>query len=171
MFFVLKTLRKLYKVIVSETHPLSIGAGFAAGAILGLTPFFGLHTFLIVCAILMFRINLASTFVSMGLFKLTTVMLWGTFHAFGQSLLTNPGLKGFFTWTSNTPILLYLRLNNTQMLGSLVIGCLVSIPVLILGMAFVRKVREVLTEGRRDHWIAKTIFQSKIFAILVRLAK
>ncbi|MBL4847628.1 MAG: TIGR03546 family protein [Planctomycetes bacterium] len=171
MFFALKTLRKLYKVIVSETHPWSIGVGFAAGAILGLTPFLGLHTVIIVCAILMFRINLASTLVSAGLFKLPTFLLWGTFHALGESILVQPGAKGAMSTLSNTPVLAYLRLNNTQMLGSLLIACLVAIPTLILGVAFVKKAREVLSEDRRDHWISKAIFQSRIFAILVKLAK
>lgn len=166
----LRYLRSLYRLIISETAPLSIAAGLAAGCVLGLTPLSAPHNLLIAMAILLLRVNLGAALFSMGVFKLLGALLWGAFHELGLSLLTNPGLEGLWRGLVYTPGPSYLRLNNTQILGSLTVALLLAPLVLLGGLGFVRHARAVLTEKRANHWLVRWTSSSRILAYLARWA-
>ena len=90
MYTLLKQLRKLFKIMVSETAPLSIALGFGIGLYLGLTPLLSAHTILLVALLMVFRINMSAAFCAMAIFKLIGMPLWPTFHRLGVSLLEDP---------------------------------------------------------------------------------
>ncbi|MGE0706926.1 MAG: TIGR03546 family protein [Planctomycetota bacterium] len=166
MLFLLKQLRALYKVLISETSPVSIASGFATGVILGLTPFLGLHTFLILCAVLMLRINLSAVFITMAVFKLLSIPLWEPFHGLGAALLSADSLRGLWTFCTNTGGLKLFKLNNSQMLGSLLVSLLLAPLVFGLGVVLVHRAREILTQDRQDHWLVKWVNTSRLLKLL-----
>lgn len=168
--FLLKTLRSLYKLIISETAPLSIASGFACGMVLGLTPFLAPHNILIVMAVLLLRVNLSATLFGWGIFKLVSILLWGAFHELGLSILTDPAREGLAQTLSYGPGLSLLRLNNTQILGSLLVALLLFPIVLIAGLGLVRRARAILNEKRANHWLVRWTSSSRILAYLARWA-
>lgn len=165
--FLLKMLRSLYRLLISETAPLSIASGFAAGVILGFTPLLSPHNFLIAMVILLVRVNLSAALFSMATFKLIGVPLWGAFHELGYDLLTRPGLES--TWTA-IPGLTTLRLNNSQILGSLVVSLLVAPVVLLAGLGLVHRARAVLNEKRANHWFVRFVNRSRVLSYLAKWA-
>jgi len=168
MYLLLRQLRKLYKVIVSETKPSQIAAGFCFGVLLGLTPLLSLHNLLLVAFLLLLRVNISACFLSMGVFKLLSVPLSGAANALGASLLTAKSLHGLWRWVAWN--LGAFELNNTQVLGSLLISLVLCVPVFFGSMAFVKRAREILTEGRKDHWLVKLVSESRALTYLIRLA-
>jgi len=170
MFFVLKSLRKVYKLVISETAISSIALGFTLGVILGLTPLLAWHNLPLLVLVLMFRINLSAVLASMGFFKVAAIPLWGTFNELGASLLGEDSLNGLWTTCVNTPGLSLLQLNNSQVLGSLLVSLCLAPVVLVASVFVVRWARSVLTEQRQNHWLAKILARSRIFAKLTKWA-
>jgi uncharacterized protein (TIGR03546 family) len=166
----LKQFRKLFKVMMSETAPISIGLGLGIGVYLGLTPLLSGHTILLIALLMVFRINMSAAFCSMAIFKLLGMPLWATFHTLGASLLDNPSLSGLFTTLVNTPGTSLLSLNNSQVLGSLVVSTGLLPFVIVGGMLLTKWVRKVFTEQREEHWLSRMLLKSKIFAHAVKWA-
>lgn len=170
MYTLLQQLRKLFKVMISETAPISIALGLGIGVYLGLTPLLAAHTALLVVLLMVFRINMSAAFCSMAIFKLLGMPLWPSFHTLGASLLDDPSLSGVFTVLVNTPGLALLSLNNTQILGSLVVSTGLLPFVIVAGVLLTKWVRRVFTEQRQDHWLAKAVLKSKLFGAAVKWA-
>ncbi len=53
--------QRLSAILALDSHPGHISAGFAVGAFISFTPFFGLHTFLAIAAAFIFRLNKLTT--------------------------------------------------------------------------------------------------------------
>ena len=170
MLTLLKLLRNLYKVVVSETAPLAIASGFVAGMILGLTPLLSFHNLLLLSVVLMLRVNLSAVLLGLAAFKLLTPLLWTPFHAMGTRLLEGPSLQGFWVAVNDAPILSLCNLNNTQVVGSLTACLALSIPVLVGSLLLVNWARKVLTEARKDHWLVKKVNSSRVLVWLIKLA-
>jgi uncharacterized protein (TIGR03546 family) len=170
VYVLLKSLRKVFKLVVSETAILSISAGFAVGMVLGLTPLLKVHTVLLLALVMIFRINLSAVFTSMGVFKLVGIPLWPTFHGLGASLLSDPARVDLWTTVTHTPGLNLLDLNNSQVLGSLLVSAGLFPVVLIVGTVAVKWGRRVFTEERQSHWLARMVTKSRIFGAMVKWA-
>ena len=59
---------------------------------------------------------------------------------------------------------------NPQVLGSLVVSLCLAPAVLIVSVFAVRWGRRVLTDERQDHWLAKMLARSRVFAKLTKWA-
>lgn len=170
MLLLLKTVRKLYKLIVSEAAPISIALGLALGMVLGLTPLLCWHNLLVAVLILMLRVNISASLIGMGAFKVAGIPLWGAFHALGAQLLSKPDLEQVWIRVVHAPGLSLLGLNNSQVLGSLVVSACLFPVILIGGGLFVKRMRRVLTEEAQNHWLARLVTRSKFLGYLVRMA-
>jgi uncharacterized protein (TIGR03546 family) len=166
----LKQLRKLFKVMLSETAPISVALGLGIGVYLGLAPLLSGHTILLIALLMVFRINMSAAFCSMAIFKLLGLPLWGTFHTLGASLLDNPSLAGLFTTLVNAPGTSLLSLNNSQVLGSLVVSTALLPFVVGGGVVLTKWVRKVFTEQRAEHWLSRMLLKSKTFGHFVKWA-
>ena len=67
MLAILKLLQSLVKTLHSEGTPLQIGAGFALGAALGLTPLFNIHNLLIIVLLTMLNVSFGAGLLAMVL--------------------------------------------------------------------------------------------------------
>ena len=65
---ILKLVRKFIKLLNSDASPQQMGAGFAFGAIIGLTPFFGLHNLFIWILIFVLKVNVSAAFLGVAVF-------------------------------------------------------------------------------------------------------
>jgi uncharacterized protein (TIGR03546 family) len=144
----LKLLSKLISILRSADSASGIAWGFALGAVLGLTPFLGLHTAIVVLLICVLQVNVTAAIFAWLLFSAAAWALDPVFHSLGYFALTGiPALQPVWTDLYNTTFAPLTRFNNTVMMGSLIAGLLLLIPNFLLFRAFVVKYR--------DSWNAK----------------
>ncbi len=140
MLIIAKFLAKIISVLNSEISPRQIAAGFAFGAIVGLLPVRGLLPYVLTLLSLIINVNLVSMAFAAALFKIISFALDPLANTIGFKVLAEiPGLKSFWTELYNMPLVPYTRFNNTIVMGSLILGILLFIP--LYGMAKVGVMR------------------------------
>ncbi|HGY56006.1 MAG TPA: TIGR03546 family protein [Caldithrix abyssi] len=161
---ILKFLAKLIKILRSGATPGQIAAGFALGMIMGLTPLWTLHNFIVLLLLVVFNVNLSAAIFSFVLFSGFAYLLDPLFHNLGYFLLVNiPALKPFWTTLYNTPVIALSRFNNTVVMGSLV-SALVLLPFAFWGMrSFVIIYREKWDPKLQKLKIVQMVKGSKLY--------
>lgn len=139
--FWLKLLKNFLQVLQGGQTPNQIAWGFALGAIVGLSPHFTIQILLIWIIIFILDVNLSSAFLGATVFAIVAYLFDPLFHAFGFTLLTIEGLRGFYTSLYNAPIAPLTRFNNTVVMGSFVTAVILVIPVYFGMKIFVIKYR------------------------------
>ena len=164
----LKIVSKFIKAFRSGESPRQIALGFCFGFLLALMPFWKLQAILIFVLLILLNINLAAATVA---FLLTNIfflpnLLDPVFHNIGYFFLTGiSALQGFWEWLYNTPIGPLSRFNNTIVMGSLIAGLVLSIPV-YFGMAkLVVAYRSGLEERIKKWKIVQIISGSKLIKL------
>jgi uncharacterized protein (TIGR03546 family) len=128
MFF-LNLFARLIALLHSAAAPGQIAAGFALGMLVGLTPSLPLDVLLFLFIILL-EVNLGAALFAIALFRVLAYLLDPLLHAIGYFFLVNlTALKGFWTALYNTPYIPYTGFNNTVVLGSLICGLILLVPV------------------------------------------
>jgi uncharacterized protein (TIGR03546 family) len=146
MLAILKLLQSLVKTLHSEGTPLQIGAGFALGAALGLTPLFNIHNLLIIVLLTMLNVSFGAGMLAMVLCAPFGFLLDPVFDRIGHALLAVPGLRPLWTSLDNTPVLALLGFNNTVVLGSFVGWLVLALPLFLLARQGVIYYRATLGE-------------------------
>jgi uncharacterized protein (TIGR03546 family) len=137
MLLITKLLAKILAVLNSEISPKQIAAGFAYGVIVGMLPVKGLMPYVLMLLSFIININLVGVAAAAAIFKIISFALDPLSNRLGYAVLTQPGLREFFTSLYNTPIIPYTRFNNTIVMGSLVLGLLLAIPMYFAAKYFV----------------------------------
>jgi uncharacterized protein (TIGR03546 family) len=133
VFAILKLIQTLIRALNSEATPVQVAAGFALGSALGLTPLLSLHNLVIVAAVALFRVTVPGAVLGWLVMVPFGFLLDQLFDAVGRLLLVDAaGLTPLWTSISNTPILALANLNNTVVLGSLVVWAVLTIPLYFL---------------------------------------
>ena len=94
----MQLLAKLLKALNSDDSPWQLAFGVMLGMIMGLTPFLGLHSIIILFIVLFLRVNLSTFLLAYALFSGLTLMLNPMMAGIGESLLTSANLTSM--WTS-----------------------------------------------------------------------
>ncbi|MBN2202063.1 TIGR03546 family protein [bacterium] len=138
----LKLLSKLVSMLRSGDSAWGIAWGFSLGAVLGLTPFLGLHTAVVVLLVCVLRVNVSAALFAWLLFGAVAWVLDPVFHSLGYFVLTGiPALEPLWTNLYNAPVAPLTRFNNTVMMGSWIVSLLLLVPNTVLFRAFVLKYR------------------------------
>lgn len=112
-----------------DVLPHHIAAGFAAGLVLGFFPPLTLQWVFVALATLLLRLNTAVAAFSALSAYLISPWVDPLFHNVGYFALTLPGTHSFYANLQNAPVLAFARLNNTVVMGSLLVLAVVA-PVL-----------------------------------------
>ena len=143
---------KIINVLHSDESPRSLAAGFALGAIVGLTPLWSLHNLFVFCLIFLINVSIPAAFFGIFLFSGFAYLLDPIFHQIGYYLLVKVAfLKPCWTYLYNIPIAPLFRLNNTVVMGSLATALLIFIPN-YLGFTQVVCLYRLHFKERVDHW-------------------
>lgn len=120
----------LVKIIRGKETAGAIAAGFATGMVFGLFPHsMPLSVFFFLIFIFTAMAKPAAILAAI-LFTPVGLLLEGLAHKLGNALWTAPGLKPLWTLrVDNTPIFPWLGLDDPVVLGKLVIGLGLSLPV------------------------------------------
>jgi uncharacterized protein (TIGR03546 family) len=166
MLALLKLLQSLVKTLHSEGTPLQIGAGFAFGAALGLTPLFNIHNLLVLVALTMLNVSFGAGLLAMVVFAPVGFLLDPLFDRLGRRLLLEtPALQPMWTTLDNTPVLALFGFDNTVVLGS-VVGWLVLFgPILLLAQRGVIYYRATLGERVRRTRVYHAVVGSQAYNV------
>lgn len=160
--FIMQILAKLVKILHSEGEPRQIALGFAFGAIIGLTPVLALHNLAVLVLIFVFNTSIPAAFFGIFIFSAFAYLLDPVFHSIGFALLTNDGLRAFWTYLYNVPVAPLLRFYNTVVLGSLVSAILLQVPIYFGAKQFVIEYRAHLAVKVEKWKLIQIIKSSKI---------
>jgi uncharacterized protein (TIGR03546 family) len=144
MTLLLKQIFGFLKLLNSDTGSTSISAGVAAGFILGMAPMLSLQGLLVLCLILIFRIQIGAAFISAFFFAFIAFILDPVFHSLGQSILTAPSLNASWTTLFNMPLVPLTRFNNTIVMGAGVVSIILCPFVFLMSKFMVNKYRIVV---------------------------
>jgi len=123
---------KVLKVLNSETHPAQISLGLCFSVIVAFTPKFSLHNIVIYFLILFFRINLSAFLLGGFLFTGVGALLDPLFHRIGLAVLTANWLERLWTAFYNATMWRVEEFNNTVVMGSLLAGLVLFVPLYFL---------------------------------------
>jgi len=158
--FWIKFITNFLKVLREGQTPRQIAAGFALGAIVGLSPSITLQGLVLWLAIFILDINLSAAFFAFATFSLFAYVLDPIFHRLGYFLLVDiSALQGIWTYLYNVPVAPLSRFYNTVVMGSFIAGAVFSVPIYFGMKSFV--------VAYRTHLHAK-VEQWKIYKILSR---
>ncbi len=146
----LHLLVQLFKALNANTAPGQLALSFVLGMIVGLTPFWSLHTVFIIGLILLLRINLTAVFVAWGFFTGVSYLLDPLFDQVGNWVLHLPALQPLFTDWYNNAFWRLMHFNYTIVMGSWVVS--MALAPLVFGV-FLKLIR--LYRHRFLTWVNK----------------
>lgn len=127
--FWIKPARKLAKALLAAETSRQLALGFAMGMVVGLVPKANLTAVVLTALVFSCRVNKAMTLVGIALFTCVGPLVEPLAHRVGWAMLSHPPLAGMWTWLMDLPLVPWMRLNNTVVLGSLVLGLIAVYPV------------------------------------------
>lgn len=162
----LKFLQSLVKTLHSDGTPGQIAVGIALGAALGLTPLLNAHNLVIIVALALLNVSFGAGMVAMALFAPLGFILDPLFNRIGHSLLVDAAwLRPIWERLDQTPVLAATSLNNTVVLGSVVVWLLLVLPLFFAARYGVIRYRATLGERIRKTRIYHTIVASQAYNV------
>jgi len=144
MTILLKQIFSLLRLLNSENGAKPIALGLSLGFILGLSPWLSLQGIFIILLIVIFRVQAGAALLSAFFFRFVAYLLDPVFHKIGYMILKNKSWESFFTNLYNMPILPYTRFNNTVVMGSGIVGIILSPFVYFLFYFLVKKYKKTV---------------------------
>jgi uncharacterized protein (TIGR03546 family) len=167
----LQLLGKLVKALRSEAAPGQLAGGFILGIIIGLTPFLSLHNLVIVLLVAVLRVNVAMFMFSFLLFSAIAFFFDPYFHDLGFFIPTLESMQGTYTAMYNIPWIALSNFNNTVVMGSLIVGLILMVPMFPLSKRFVLYYRETLEPRLLKLKIIQAIKGSKFYIWYTKIAE
>lgn len=121
--------RSLVESLTDADSSRRIALGFALGMMVGLVPKGNLVALLFGVVLLGSRANLGAGALSAFLFTWVGLLLDPVSHRIGLGLLQFGPLQPMWTWLYNLPAAPWTALNNTVVMGSLIVGLALFYPV------------------------------------------
>ena len=129
---------KLFKALNANSMPGQLALSFVLGMIMGLTPFWSLHTLFILSLILILRVNLSAILVAWGFFTGMAYLLDPLFEQVGNWILHLPALQPLFTDWYNQAFWRLMNFNYTIVMGSWVVSIALSPFAFIVFLQLIR---------------------------------
>lgn len=159
----LKFFQSLFKALNSDGTPGQVGLGIALGMAFGLTPLLSLHNLVVLAIAMLTTVSFPGVMLGWALAVPLGFALDPVFDAVGHALLTMPALTALFTWAVNTPVVALFRLNNTIVLGSLVVWLAALVPLALLFRMLVGRYRAHIFARLEQSRLFKAVKASKLY--------
>ncbi len=164
MLFI-KFLQTMFKALNSDGTPGQVAMGMAIGLAFGLTPLMSLHNVVVLAIAMLTTVSFPGVFLGWAIATPLGFMFDPIFDRVGLALLMNDSLAPFFTWVVNTPVVALSRLNNTIVLGSLVVWMLALIPSYFLFKVLVDRYRAHIYAKVQQWKIVQVLKTSKLYSV------
>jgi len=129
VFWAYRLLKKLRLAIAANREPILISRGVALGFVLGMIPSGNLTSLLILVVIFCLRLNHAVAALTAVATSWCVPLLDPATHWIGLQILSDPPLADLFASAWNYPFVAWTNLNNTVVLGSVVLAITFYLPV------------------------------------------
>jgi uncharacterized protein (TIGR03546 family) len=153
----LRPLRILAQALVGNDSPRQTAWGFALGMVVGLLPKGSLAAWALAMLLCGSRVNRAAGLLSVGLFSYVGWAFDDFAHRLGSMALTWPTARPAFAWLYEQPLGPFTGLNNTVVVGQLLIGAYLFYPTYRAALAMARfiqpRLRLLLTRYRIIRWL------------------
>lgn len=156
----LKKFLKFFKALNSNSHPGEIAHAISIGLLMGFLPKDNVTWYILSVFFLFIRINKGSFLLFTFLFSILAQSLDPLFDKIGYAILTLENLEPVFAKLLDIPFVSFTKFNNTIVMGSLISGIVLYIPVYFLVRGFMKLWRTVL---------APLVRKSKIIIFLKNL--
>lgn len=138
----------LTSLLADASSPKQVAWGFALGMLVGLVPKGNLTAGLLAVVVLATRANLASAGLAALLFSWVGMLADPLTHRLGLALLSSEGLRPVWDWLYRIPLVPWMHVHNTVVLGNLLCGLALLLPVYSLG----RPAAERFLPWAADRW-------------------
>jgi len=160
---IIQFLRSLIGALNSDGTPGQVGMGMALGLCLGFTPIGSMHNLGIVAIAMLTTVSFPGFMLGWAVAVPLGFALDPLFHRVGMTLLANDSLAPFFTWVVNTPVVSLSHLNNSIVLGSLVIWLVVLLPAYFLFRVLVARYRAHIFARLERTKVFQALKASKVY--------
>ena len=161
----LTLIAKILKVLNSEDSPWQIGWAVGFGVLAGLLPF-GLLTMVILLVVCFFTINLSTFLLVWGVCGGLMLIFGDALEAFTWQHAQNPAFLGRL---ASTEILQLLHLHHTLVLGALLLGVFLLLPLGWLSSFLVTQYRLRVMSKMRKWKVVQVLKASKLVQIYEKL--
>ncbi|HSX84141.1 MAG TPA: TIGR03546 family protein [Cellvibrio sp.] len=161
----LTLIAKILKVLNSEDSPWQIGWAVGFGVLAGLLPF-GLLTMVILLVVCFFTINLSTFLLVWGVCGGLMLIFGDALEAFTWQHAQNPA---FLDLLASTEILQLLHLHHTLVLGALLLGVFLLLPLGWLSSFLVTQYRLRVMSKMRKWKVVQVLKASKLVQIYEKL--
>ena len=152
--FIVKSLRLFIRALTAECSHRQIAAGIACGLLVSLILKGNLLALLVLMGVSSFSISLPALFFSTFLFSWLAISLDSVCAKLGEFVLTQESLQPLWIWLYSRPLVPWTDFNNTAVMGSLLLGCLLSLPAYCCILPLVRKYEPAITARIRKYRVA-----------------
>ena len=118
----------VWAVLVSPESPRQIGMGFAMGMMVGMLPKGNLTAAVLTMLLLGTHASKRAGLCAMAAFSWIAVSTDAIAHRIGYWMLSEQTLQQVWSWLFQWPVVPWTALNNTVVLGSLMIGFYLFLP-------------------------------------------
>jgi len=139
--------------------------GMAIGLAFGLTPLLSLHNLVILAVAMLTTVSFPGVIVGWVIAVPIGFMLDRLFDRVGMALLTTDALTPLWVWIVNTPVVALTQLNNTIVLGSLVVWLIALVPSFLLFRVLVARYRVHIFAHIQKWRIVQVVKTSKIYGL------
>lgn len=139
--FALRPVRQLAQALIANDSPQQIAWGFMIGMLMGLVPKGNLTAILLGMMLLGLRVNKPAGLVGVGIFIYLGLFLDDFAHRIGSAILAWPALRGPHKWLYESAVSPLMGWNNTVVVGHLLIGLYLALPVYWIMHGFAAKVQ------------------------------
>jgi uncharacterized protein (TIGR03546 family) len=165
---IIKWIINLLKVLNSNQNPAELAAGIAFAFLLALVPADNLLWYVLLIITFFLRVHMGTQLIFLAIFKLIAPVFDAVLHPLGYAILTIPSLQGFFTKLYNTPLVPFTKFNNTIVMGGLVAGVVLWVPLFILFLVLVKMYRDKLMAAIQNSKIVKGFMNLPLISMLVK---
>ena len=164
-------IRQFIKGLTTETEPPQIAAGVALGFLIGLLPKATLTVQLLLVLVMAMRVNFPIALLTIFATMPLNPLLDRITDPLGYALLSAPALAPLWTKLYNTPVMPWTGFNNTVMIGGLVFGLLMFVPVYFLASKAaavynerlkVKVMNSRLLKGLKSSWMFDWYFKTGV---------
>ena len=125
----IKPFRMAAQAFALKMSPRRMAAGLAIGTAAGMVPKGNLTAIVLMTVLCALQVNLAAGLLAVLVVSLIASLADPLFHEIGYAVLTAESLQSTWIWFFNQPLAAWTDLNNTVVMGSLIVGLISIYPV------------------------------------------
>jgi len=149
-----RSLRSIVSIFTAAGSPRQLAFGIALGAMIGLVPKGNLTAAVLSILLLTLRVNLAAGVAAALLFSWLGAWTDPLAHCIGSAILTHSSVQPIGARLVDLPVVPWTALNNTVVLGNLVLGLVLFYPVYWLSYVFFERHRDRVAEKLEKYKVA-----------------